>query len=509
MTFSLYQKPNRKNLIILFVAAFLIRAATFHFYVQHCERYKQPDTPDYHNCAIGVACGTGMHRPDTMQPIFWRTPGYPLYLSWFYNWFGLKTSKFSENKAAQTAAIWTQIGLSSLLPLLIFFLVLFLTGVLPIAWLTAWIFVFHIGMVLASTYLLTEALSLLFFMPFLLFFYKSFRTYAEPTQKNRWVLYTILAAGSLGIATWIRPMGEFISIVAAIIILLLARKNSPSVDGPVRRSLGVDGLKHKLKQIGLFFLVFFIVTSGWYIRNYNITGKLFFCPMFGPYLNSFCAPKILRDTTHMTLKQSISRLYKQARAESAREAIRAHARGKKECKELCALKIAIPILKKHPWIFIRDWIKEVLKTTFDLHSHIFVGFVKNCFWYDPLEEFLTEKWVDCVYKQPMPLTMRLLIFLEIIFSILKWIGLLIGAWMFLCIPILRRFKISEKNKQLFSLWLKVSPVIGAILFMTGGFGYARLRLPVDPLMVMLSLTCWFYLLRKGKRYEKDVRAMED
>ncbi len=38
-----------------------------------------------------------------------------------------------------------------------------------------------------------------------------------------------------------------------------------------------------------------------------------------------------------------------------------------------------------------DWTKEVLKSTFDLHASQLVGFARNTFMYDPLEEFLTEK----------------------------------------------------------------------------------------------------------------------
>jgi len=33
--------------------------------------------------------------------------------------------------------------------------------------------------------------------------------------------------------------------------------------------------------------------------------------------------------------------------------------------------------------------------------------------------------------------------------------------------------------------------------MTGGFGYARLRLPVEALMIMLSLTTWYWILKKN------------
>lgn len=478
---TLKQKPNRKNLIILFIVSFLIRAATFQFFVQHKERYKQPDSMDYHNCAVCMVIGTGMHRADTMRPIFWRTPGYPLYLSWFYKQHGFYSPQFSPNRPAHLAALWLQILLSSLVPLFIFALIYLLVGILPIAWLTAWISVFHIGNVLASGYLLTEALALVFFVPYLIFFYKSFRIWTEGKPiTSSWVFSIILSAFFLGIMAWIRPMGEFVAILSAMFICVLDNAT----------------WNIKFKKAGLFLLVFFAVTGGWYLRNYALTGKLFFCPMFGPYLNSFCAPKILRDTTNLSLENCIRMQYKKAVDAAQKDNMLAQRKGKIGCREQSALRCALPIIKKHPVLFVRGWIKEVLKTTFDLHTSQLVGFVKNTFMYDPLEEFLTEKWRDCTYRTAMPLWMRLLTFLEIIFELLKWIGLLFGAWMFMFSPLLKRFAVSKKIKKTGLLWFKTSLMIGALLFMTGGFGYARLRLPAEPLMIMLSLTFWYWVFYK-------------
>ena len=473
--------PNRKNLIVLFIVSFLVRAITFQLYVQHNERYKQPDTMDYHNCSISLALGTGMHRADTLKPIFWRTPGYPIFLSYFYELFGVKSTKFKPNKPAQIASLWTQIILSSLLPLLIFALIYMLCGVLTIAWLTAWICALHFGFVLSSMYLLTEALALLFFIPFLIFFYKSFYVWRQDKKKRAaWVANIIFAAICLGLMAWVRPMGEFVSIVAIAIIALL----------------GSCLWKTKLKKIGLFLLIFFMVTGGWYLRNYRLTGHLFFCPMFGPYLNSFNAPKIVRDTTNLSLPQSIRMLYSKAQEQAIKDEIMARRCGKIGCKHRSALRVALPIIKKHPFLFVQGWMKEVFKTTFDLYASQLVGFANNSFMYDPLEEFLTVKWCECIYKQKMPLAMRFLVFLEIIFELLKWIGLLFGAWLFMLKPLLSRFNVSDYVKKNWFLWLKTAPMIGAFLFMTGGFGYARLRLPIEPLMIMLSLTFWIWASNK-------------
>ena len=274
-----------------------------------------------------------MHRPDTRRPIFWRTPGYPLFLSWFYKSYGLYSAKFTPNRPAQLAALWLQIIASSLLPVFIFFLIYLLVGTLPIAWLTAWISVFHIGTVLASGHLLTEALALVFFVPYLIFFYKSFRMWNEGKPiTSSWALSIILAALSLGIMAWIRPMGEFIAILSALFILALDNASWTI----------------KFKKVGLFLFVFFAVTGGWYLRNYQLTGKIFFCPMFGPYLNSFCAPKILRDTTGHSLEDCIRLQYKKAIHAAKQDHMRAQRKGRIGSREQSALRSTRPIIKQRP-----------------------------------------------------------------------------------------------------------------------------------------------------------------
>jgi hypothetical protein len=472
---------TKKNFALLFLVTFLVRALTFQFYVQHNNRYQQPDSPDYHNCATCITWGTGMHRPDTHEPIFWRTPGYPFYLAYFYQAQGLSNGAFEANKPAHITALWVQIILSSFLPLLIFALALLLTQSSTIAWITAWICALHPGFVLASTYLLTEALALLFFIPFLIFFYKNLITFYRQKKNKplRWRITIPLAAILLGLMTWVRPMGEFVFVLSLILFALFLQSTFTS----------------RLKKMALFAFFFMLVTCGWYIRNYQLTGKWFFCPMLGPYLNTFSAPKIIRDTHGFTLTHSINLLYLKSEKRVVEQKAKALAHGKVYCPLFAGLDIALPIIKRYPLLFARDWIKEVCKSTFDLYSYQLVCFAKNTFMYDPLEEFLTEKWKDCLYRAPLPWFMRFIVYLEVLFELLKWLGLLCGAWLFLVLPLFRRKMVPHLTR----LWLITTPMIAGILGMTGGFGYARLRLPVEPLMIILALTGLYSLIHYGLR----------
>ena len=467
--------PTKKQLFYIFIATFTIRAIVFHFYVQHAERYHQADTMDYHNCAVGFVYGTGMHRADNLKPIFWRTPGYPILLGTVYKLSGIKTSHFDRNHYAQKLFLWLQILICSFTPILLFYLAFSLTASLLIAYILALIAMVHPAFVLASMYMLTEGIAIIFFYLFLLFFYKSFSAYGEHRKKNRhWMRSIAYAALSLAAYTWIRPMGEFVSVVAILLLLATA----------------ADSWKIKCKKAALFFVLFAACLMPWYVRNYKLTGYWFFCPMTGAYLNSFTVPKIVRTLNNFTLEKSIGICYYLANKEIEKEEVRAKTSGHAVPRELIAGRVAWPIMRSHPILAFKEWMKEVIKTTIDLYSCQITALCTSTFMYDPLEEFLSTKVGDTLWCQSMPCMARIIAWIELIFMILMWIGLFAGFWQFMLRPLFKKLNVPSSIAQIAGLWLKTAPLIWAILFMTGGFGYARLRLPIEPLMIILALTWW-------------------
>lgn len=461
-----------KHFLLLFCISFTIRALVFQFFIKPHEYYKQPDSVDYHYSALSLTAGVGMYRLDNQEPIFWRTPGYPWYLSYFYSGFGIRGFNFEQNSAAQQAAIWGQIFISSCLPLIIFFLALLLTSIINIAWISAWIFALHPGFVLASTYLLTEGLALIFFYLFLLFLYQNI-----VIVQRRWFLYIFLAAVMLGIFTWIRPMGECISIVAAFILLIFAH--------PTKR-----GKPERVLKAFLFILIFFGSLFPWYLRNHQLTGEWFFCPTIGTYFNCFCVPKILRRTLHRPIEECHKMAQHAAALSSYRKKIELQGTGKYVCPSVCK-KVAFPIILQYPGYFLYDGILEILKTTFDLHTYQLVTMLQGTYWYDPIEEFLPDKIAACLYKQPMPLLMRILCWLELIFSFFIWLGIFCGLFYFVLRPITQRKKLTTKSTHILIIWVSCALLAISVIVPSGGFGYARLRLPAEPLIIIMSLLFWY------------------
>lgn len=477
-------KPKFIYFVYLIIVTFLVRSALFYFYVQHEERYCQPDSPDYYISALCLKYGYGMYRPDIQRPIFWRTPGYPWYLSFFYKKWGAPTTDFAQNAPAHKKALWVQIFLCSLLPLLAFWLALVLTASYPVAWLTALISVVHPGFILASAYLLTDGLAMLFFVLFLIFYYRSFVLWLESSRPPYNILINIaIAAVVLALYTWMRPMGQFIAIIAAL--LLLFSKNA---------------WHKKITQSLFFLIIFFALLAPWFVRNYRLTGHYFFCPLFGLYFNVFNAPKILSRVDNIPLLEAHTKLTQAANYETFKETQRyqqAHS-PYVVCGEMVCLKTALPLIKDHPWYFMYDWCVEVIKTTFDLYASQLVALANNCFKWDPLVEYLPEKIVGCLYAQPLSVFFRLIAWLELLFMMWLWFCIGAGIWCFLIVPCINSRQRVSGNFKYSALWLKTGIIIGAVVMQTGGFGYARLRLPIELLLIILALSFWFWFKKSYK-----------
>lgn len=484
---------NWKNLGILLLTAFMLRAVVFGLCIQHEGRYRQPDSFDYHYGAVGITHGRGMVKLDTNRPLFWRTPGYPYFLSYFFT--KQPTAQFEAYRREHKTALWFQLFLCSFIPIVVFFLALMLTQTNGIAWLTAYITALHPGFILASGYLLTDALAHLLFTVFLLFFYRAFRFWYEQEKRTfKDMLIMLICAGLfLGLYTWFRPIGRYFMVISCSIIALAA-----------------CNIKDKVIKIILLFSLVSAVIAPWYIRNYHATGNYFYCPMSGPYLQTFVAPKIIRQLTGKPLLECIQKLLRESQIELQKQQAQHNLTNPDKVypQEFACYTIARPWCINYPFYFTLEWLREALKTTFDLYTTQLVAYMNNTYYYDPPEEFLAEKLADALYNNRMYWYLRILVWLELLFMLFIWIGLLWGAYRYILLPAskyIQTKELSTHTGRMLSLWIKTGLFIGGMLIMTGGFGYARLRMPIDPLMFILSLTLWYDVWKSyTRRGEKNL-----
>jgi hypothetical protein len=280
-------------------------------------------------------------------------------------------------------------------------------------------------------------------------------------------------------------MGKFVTIIATFLLLFTP-----------------GSWKEKIKKALLFLTIFFLVLSPWYIRNYQITGELFFCPMSGTYLQIFSAPKIMRKVTGLPLTTCISQLQTEGGKLFLQKQKTAQENGftKRMTPYLTCSAVAWPWLLKYPFYTAYYWMKEVIKTSFDLYAYQLVAIAHGTFMYDPTEEFLSEKIAKSLYEGTLPFWMRIIAWLELIYLILLWTGLIGGFFFFVIKPFIKKIRLGVYLPTITTVWLMTAPLLGAVIFMTGGFGYARLRIPIEPLMIILSLTFWYTQLIKKRTH---------
>lgn len=448
--------------IIITVCAAVLRAAVLYWYIAPGHYYMQPDSNDYHTSAMSIALTDSMTYLGTDRPIFWRTPGYPFFLAPWYQSYGISSYEVKKNYHAHIGALWVQVILSSLIPCILMYLAYLLTASAGISLLTGIIIALHPGFVLASTFLLAEGPSLLFFMIFLVFFF----TMLLRRTVSPWLI--IGGVLSLGVFTWMRPVGECVALMAALLLLCF----------------GKGSWKKTATQSALWMLLFFATLTPWYMRNYRLTGEIFFCPTFGIYCNAFCAPKIVARIDGTTFEDAWKKCQRHAHEVITRRYIN---EGQKGISPTWIKDACVPIIMAHPFYFVWDWVVQVWKTTFDLYTYQLVAIDNNTYFSDPLIEYLGEKIYACTLSPQTPMHIRMLGIIELMCAVLMWIGLITGLYAHCIQHIVHRNWTALRSRESI-IWISAALLSMFTVGLSGGFGYARLRLPIEPLLIILGMS---------------------
>jgi len=139
---------------------------------------------------------------------------------------------------------------------------------------------------------------------------------------------------------------------------------------------------------------------------------------------------------------------------------------------------------RHPILLIKHALKSMLRTCYTLHSETIIFFdqgkvVQN-------GEGIWEKMKMYVYAKLSSRALNGIIFFELLTLLLIFLGFL-GF----CI-------ISLWRKPLFCLLAKSMPFIGMFIFITLASGCARLRMPVEPFLIIFATYFWATLFKRKK-----------
>ncbi len=452
----------RRFLVFLFIFSFLVRAIVFAFYLFPGKKYWQIDSADYVKIAKSITTGKG-YRLNSTEPTFHRLPGYPLFLSFFY-WLS------GEN--GETIALWFQLILFSLLPVLVFILSLFLfPDSLLLAKASALYAIFHLGFVLYSGFLMSEALFILFFLAatILLFYGTSF--VCDDCYGN-WIFF--FAGLLLGIASLIRAVGHYLIFIFLFFIAF-------------------NHYKRKFISLIMIFGGWFIPVSLWLIRNFLLTGFVFFHSLPGGHFLYLSAARVFMHTHNCSYWEARDILHNQAerKIKEKEEVLGRSLNEIERCKILENL--ALSCFFSSPFLTLRNWILDIFRASFSLYSAelLFLEGGRKTIDYFRKGRGIKEMLLRFLLPDTKYWWLRIIIWLEIIFSIFLWLGF-VGSLILL---------IMHYRFDLLKNWLTCFLFICFFLFIALAGGYARMRLPAEAFLIILSLSFWLcivrYFLKKG------------
>ncbi|MBY0353677.1 hypothetical protein K2W90_04915 [Candidatus Babeliales bacterium] len=473
-------KQHSFFLTIIFILSLVIRLIFFNTFLQENPCQLAFDAGHYHELALSLSNGQGIVHADG-APQFYRLPGYSLFLALCYKLFG----------QSLYAVLRAQIVLASLLPILFFFLSLTLfPGNMLVARVVALVGAVHPGYLIFSGLVMTETLFAIFFTLFLLFFVPRYthlpstpalrqaqgeRATTDKTPKpghpelveGRRALG--MSAGlALGLASLIRPVGHFTLCASIVLFFFLSR--AP--------------LAHKVRDACVLFLSWFAVVLPWLWRNYALTGYLFFHTLSGVHFLNHVAARLCmeqHDSSYQQAQEIIQSEYAAAlqlkRAQAGRPLLDVE-------ESVVAGQIAKNYMLKNPCHSIVHAVRNMVKTTFALYSSELLVIDSG----GVLPAYSHKRSVsDLLMRFLKPQLNNKKIYGVIYSEIFLFALMLLGFVGYALLCLLGRV---PREPFFITIWFG-----GLFVGLSLACGYARLRLPAEPLLIIVAsyfwCWCWF------------------
>lgn len=444
-------RKYKNFLITLFVVSFVIRLGALLFYFQYNPCMTMYDSSHYHGLAQSLVQGLGYVGADS-APYFYRLPGYPIFLALCYFFVGVKP----------VVALAVQCILASCIPVLIFVLTqTFFSTSLLVAQVTALISCFHVGYIIYANLLMAETCFLIFFLLFLICFF------------NKRFIYAGLL---LGVASLIRPVGHFVLLVAWIVLLFecfLSRRENKVV----------------LNCVKIFFS-WLVTVSPWLIRNFFLTGMIFFHTLSGPHFINHSAIRLAQAHNNLSYEQAKKQVYHDV-DQAIFEREKKVGRSLNQAEESCVMEqVARSYITKNIWQTMKHGAINVFKTAFSLYSSELLVIEQE----GALPEYdESRSFVSMIKRFLFPEVKHKVVWLVIYYELIFWLIILFGCVGFCMQAFFCR------------LWLaslvKVMPFILLFLILSCACGFARLRLPIEHFLIVVAIVFWISLLENKVRLD--------
>lgn len=218
---------------LLLIAAFVLRLKIY----PHVIPGLFPDSLEY------IQLSRALRELD-LSPFYRRPPGYPLFLSLLF---------ILSGKESLPSLVALQMALSSIVPIFIYFIFLFISQKKILSFLSALFVVFDLYLLSYDSVVLTESLAI-FLVAFALWLF----TCGIKLKSNALV---ILAGLVIAWLAFVRPLFSALFVFIAFITLFWLFRQKKSAD-----------FKSWLCSLGYFFLIPFAIIFFWSFRNRLIYG---------------------------------------------------------------------------------------------------------------------------------------------------------------------------------------------------------------------------------------------
>lgn len=462
-------RQEKYFLLMLFTIGLLARLLFFDLFLRDNPIRLGFDAGHYHNVAVNMAEGKGFVTENN-QPYFYRVPGYPLFLATCYKIFGVDAEK----------ALWVQIIFASIIPLLMFLLSLacFPSRPLVAKWVGC-LAVMHPGLLIFSGLVMTETFFMIMFLLFLILFMHTL--FFSTSHRQPYDL--VLAGFFLGCASLIRPVGLAITLFACCAVFFISAQ--------------------RLKNMMALFGGWLFIIGIWLVRNFLLTGCLFLSTLSGPHCINHGAVRVMmaskscdwQEAQHM-IQADLAVTYKLLQERYGRPLHEI---------EICtaAESYALGVLRQYPCQTIKLCLLNMFKTVFSLYSSELLC-IDSGGSLPPYQAGRSIKDMVMRFLCPEVKNKNIIgvIYAELIINFFILLGLL-GFFIRLISGWLRgQNRHSPQDYPRDARMIMV--MLGfAIIFvgLSSLCGFARLRLPIEPFFIMLSLMFW--IKRPGQRERKS------
>jgi hypothetical protein len=455
---------HKTFLIALFIFSFMIRGLFFIAFLSKNNNYWTGDSQDYYGLMSRLSEGKGLTNSDN-SPYFERVPGYTYFMYLCESIFGKGIKKI----------LWLNIFIAAFFPILIFHISLSLFPLkLLLAKIVSVYSAIHLGYFLNAGTIMSDSLFCFFFFIFIILFFRSFDLFfcfssQDIYIKRGWLKRLFFAGVILGIASLIRPVGHF-CIVIGILFLFFSKFN----------------LLQKLKGAFLLLFGWLLVVSILVIRNFLLTGFMFFNTMPGIHFLRLVGAPLACEVYQCSYMDAKKKLLEEVFLKLKDE-------NKNEISAIISCKAAedvtLKYIKKRPISFLLMSLKNFFKTCFSLYSAELLYMDAGHRWDTYLKRNVFVRYLASKLNNKF---IRYFIYFEILCLLFIMAGFLLSLF----------FNILKFNYL--CVFLKVLPFIGLFIFLTLADGVARLRMPIEPFFFIFAFDFWIKVLLKKFSFKYEL-----